>query len=427
MTAQSFVLHIVLLVIFFVGVQPYMPSAAQTSARMSRSSFYVVPLQTNEETPPTVQKKEDNSSSSFPVQLLDWNASGSIGSLLMQMQRREEEIRKLNKTLLDKDQAVDLSRHNSTKNSSKLDEFIQETKGKHKNDMDVMDKSKARELDEAITLRISSSPGKDVQILELPDACRVLQELPDYTSDELVGSDDESSSTGTAAESDDTSTKRSVEKIKLPSLSKASHYDELIGRDMRQLAVSIASCIDDTPEFQAYCQQVRGGIYPLIECIREGADAIRQRGKSTNRRSSPSGSSYVLPDFVVSSQYEVRFLAASSACRALRDLCGLSSDVAAIVTDTLLRANANKHESNLMKDLVTILEFAHDADIKISTRARKRDLLWLRRRNEPSKWKLNFSQNRNGTFHAPIHCLLFDILCPYSPPHPPSCRGTATV
>jgi hypothetical protein len=353
----------------------------------SSSSLYVVPLQSEEEA--TRKQPVDGTSNYFPTQFLDWNASGSIGSLLMQMQRKEEEMRKFNKTLLDKDQAVDLSRHNNSNIPSKMDQRKAKSETKSAYELDIMDPGKARELDEAVTLRISSSPGKDVQILELPRLYRVLQEAP---GDEVQTERDESGKgQGKVGES-----RKSVENR--PLLSKAQHYEERIGRDMRQLAVSIASCIDDTEEFQTYCQQVRGGIYPLIECIREGAEAIRHRGKNVQGESA-SSTSYVSPDDAGSSTYDERFLAASSACRALRDLCGISSDLAVVITDTLLRANANKKELNIMEDLVTILQFAHDAGISVSSSKRPRQLLQLRRGNQPSKWKLNFSQNRRGTYN----------------------------
>jgi hypothetical protein len=356
----------------------------ELQSRLSKISSFlpVVPLQTEEE---AATEREDGSSAYFPTQFLDWNASGSIGSLLMQMQRKEEEMRKFNKTLLDKDQAVDLSRHNSTI-PSKKDELMATAEPKFSEELDVMDPAKARELDESITLRISSSPGKDAQILELPELYRVLQELPDGDRSERATSEKNKGNFG-----------ESKKKIyDWPLLSKAEHYEERIGRDMRQLAVSIAACIDDAEEFQTYCRQIRGGIYPLVECIREGADAIRQRGK--NLQGGSASSSYVSPDVGVSSHYEERFLAASSACRALRDLCGISSDLAVVVTDTLLRANSNKKESKLTEDLVALLQFADDADISVSSGIRKRGRLMLGRRNQPSKWKLNFSPNRRGTY-----------------------------
>ena len=333
--------------------------------------LHVVPLQTNEE----AMTERADGSLYFPTQFLDWNASGSIGSLLMQMQKKEEEMRKYNKTLLDKNQAVDLSRLNSTIPVNK-ELLMVKSETKFSEELDVMDPAKARELDEAVTLRISSSPGKDAQILELPELYRVLQEPP------------------VPHQGKDSGARESVDDW--PLLSRPEHYEKRIGRDMRQLAVSIAACIDDAEEFQTYCRQIRGGVYPLLECIREGADAIRQRGKHL-QGDSTSSTSYVSAELGVSSHYEERFLAASSACRALRDLCGISSDLAVVITDTLLRANANKKESNITEDLVTILQYAHEADISVSTRSRKRRLS-LRRRNESSKWKLNFSPNRRGTY-----------------------------
>jgi len=368
----------------------------------------VVPLRTADE------EKEDEAMADradmsvyFPTQFLDWKASGSIGSLLMQMQKKEEEMRKYNQTLLDKNQAVDLRRLNSTtilnvnNNNQEQQTLLKSSETKVSDELlllDVMDPAKARELDEAVTLRISSSPGKDAQMLDLPELYRVLQERP------TVGVSIDPSSVPLQGKKKVGAARESVEDD-WPLLSKPEHYEKRIGRDMRQLAVSIAACIDEAEEFQTYCRQIRGGIYPLLECIREGAAAIRQRGKHPQRQSVAS-TSYVSADLGVSSHYEEQFLAASSACRALRDLCGISSDLAVVITDTLLRANAHKEEeSNITEDLVTILNYAHEADISVSTPRSRKWQLSFRRRNESSKWKLNFSPNRRGTYGVLIPVL----------------------
>lgn len=330
--------------------------------KRSASARHVVPLQTNEE---SSSKSKDNVPVSM-APLLDWNASGSIGSLLMQMQKKEEEMRKFNKTLLDRNQAVDLSLHNST-----VTPPIERYDEDDSSGVDIIDAATAKELDDAISIRLSSSPGKDIQILELPPLYQVLQEreIDETTRDDW------------------------------PSLSKPEHYEDRIGRDMRQLAVSIASCVDNPTEFQMYCQQIRGGIYPLLECIREGANAVRHRGDvlGSRNRQQKSSSSYVTSDPLGASHYEERFLAASSACRALRDLCAISVDFAVVITDSLLRANADKVRPNLMEDLATLLQYSYDAEIHVApdgnTGPRGR---LFRRKSRSSQWTINFSQNRRG-------------------------------
>jgi hypothetical protein len=140
-----------------------------------------------------------------------------------------------------------------------------------------------------------------------------------------------------------------------PSLSKADHYNGRIGRDMRHLAVSIASCINSVEEWQLFCQQSTGGLEPLIECIREGAESIRDGNPSSSSASNSDDRNIVSPTET--------FWMASSACRVLRDLCALSQDLAAVITDGLLRANSgykNEGEYTLMDDMCTILRHADD-------------------------------------------------------------------
>jgi hypothetical protein len=328
--------------------------------------------------------------------LLDWNASGSIGSLLMQMQRKEEEMRKLNKTLLDKEQALDLSLNATTattsssssskrsgiddNNVSYSDEERAEKEKEQKvkddlfswmlpkqEDTDMVDDDgagtgtidmdMAKELDEAVSIRITTST-KDFTFLELPELYKILTTPTGETIDEEKNEED------------------------LPPLSRPEHYEGRIGRDMRHLAVSIASCVDDISEWRLFCQQATGGIMPLIQCIRDGASSIRNENK---RPSSSSKSSLVRPEnyslspngSVGMSIKEENFLIASSACCALRDLCALSQDMAAVITDGLLRANSaygKTGDLTLMDDMCTLLRHADDMS-DLSSKTRKRSKL----------------------------------------------------
>eukprot|EP00536_Pseudo-nitzschia_multiseries_P012243 jgi/Psemu1/326739/estExt_fgenesh1_pg.C_4580003 len=112
--------------------------------------------------------------------------------------------------------------------------------------------------------------------------------------------------------------------------------------------------------WQLFCQQTTGGLEPLIECIREGAASIR----AIREGSAPPTATAPGPPSVTGTTYksgfsvkEENFQAASSACRAIRDLCALSLDLASVITDGLLRANAaykaNGEEHTLLDDLDT--------------------------------------------------------------------------
>ena len=134
----------------------------------------------------------------------------------------------------------------------------------------------------------------------------------------------------------------------LPTLSKPEHYDGRVGRDIRHLAVSTASCIDSVEEWQLFCQQSTGGLEPLIECIRDGAKSIR-KGNSSPTGFKSKGSL---------ARNEENFRVASNECYVLRDLCALSTDLAGVITDGILRANSAYNmtgEPSLMDDMCTML------------------------------------------------------------------------
>ena len=98
------------------------------------------------------------SNSNISSQLLSsFNASESIGSLLMQMQRKEAELRLLNQSssqLLGEDQTLKLDPNNSATRSVA--------------DQLTMYDGIARELDDSVTIRITNSV-KDITILDLPE------------------------------------------------------------------------------------------------------------------------------------------------------------------------------------------------------------------------------------------------------------------
>jgi hypothetical protein len=304
---------------------------------------------------PLVEEEKLHSTDYDQQPLLDWNASGTIGSLLMKMQKKEEEMRKLNKTLLDKENSLDLSSTSSTNMTTEEAEQFTESQS----ELSRLDRATANQLDDAVCVRISSNLGSETKILELPSLYQV-----------LLGEDEEVEA-----------------KEDLPFLSRPSHYDERIGRDMRHLAVSIASCIDDPSEWRLFCQQLQpsGGLRPLVDCIHEGAASIRER-----RQDIPISE-------LVQTQYVESFLAASSACRALRDLCGMSLDLAAVITDGLLRANAAAGEEgpSLVEDLCTLLKYA-DETTDIAPSSWRKLKLKLRRNRKSPKWPIGFLLNRNG-------------------------------
>jgi hypothetical protein len=340
----------------------------------------VAPLSTEDE--PKTETGSASSASSVP--LLDWNASGSIGSLLMQMQKKEEELRRLNQTLLSEDEAVELDPSKTSEEDKKTS--VKDTKSpptlplEEQSELDPMDADGAKDLDKSVVYTTRRSVGTDVEVLNLPDL---------YA--QLAASKNQSTSTSAASS------------LPLPPLSRPTHYKERIGRDMRYLGVSIASSVQDVDEWREFCQQPhRSGIIPLVESIQEGARSIRNRKEETLRVS----------DYV-QTQYEESFVAASSACRALRDLCALSPEAASVITDCLLRANTAcaREGKSLMDDFCTLLKYAHDN----TEYDYKRSRFWRRKK---AKWTISGWKKRRGecgvsliskynTYYLNLPCLAF--------------------
>ena len=391
--------------------------------------------------------------------LMNFNASGSIGSLLLQMQRKEAELRLLNKStslLFSEDQALkldaiktksdandDVAEAEETAQKGNLFSWIRKQDGDisgigsasgNTADERTLDDEIAKELDSSVSIRIANSV-KDVVILGPPEIDRIkpragISETAPSNTEGIDHANAEKKVSSPKEEGREWKKKmRSTSDTfmtedNLPSLSKAEHYNGRIGRDMRHLAVSIASCINSVEEWQIFCQQSTDGLEPLIECIREGAESIRDGSNSALRRR------------------EEDFRVASSACRVLRDLCALSLDLAAVITDGLLRANADyksKGGYTLMDDMCTLLrqsdDFLDNNASKKSAQGSKRRLFRWRKKREAkpkttqsglediqpssqskpsSKWPMgNFRSRREARLQCKLYVtqLLLEMTC----------------
>ena len=335
----------------------------------------------NSTTEPLAKDREESQTATSPrtlaSPLLDWNASGSIGSLLMQMQRREEEMRKLNQTLLleqQKEEALDLSSTTVDTSSSDYPPSPPPPQEKQ-SEIQKMEFATAKELDDAVTYLPDkySTLDESVTILELPPLYKALMDPRQAENETLVE----------RKEKDGVDTAEFDGELPVMPLSRPDHYRDRIGRDLRHLGVSIASRVEDADSFRLFCQQTENsGVIPLVECIHEGATMIREQpsgGVNMDAvyddvsETAPQFSNLLLRQYNI---YEENFMAASSACRVLRDLCAVSPEMSAVVTDNLLRANAAYYEddtsSSLMADFCTILQYAHhNTEFDSKRRARR--------------------------------------------------------
>lgn len=374
----------------------------------------------------------------------DWNyAAGSIGSMLLRMQKEEEELRKTNQSMENssfamlQSQAVELDALNTSRAVHADDDYDDVANmmtmvpplQQQQREIRTMDKEAVKELDDAVTL-LSAGPvttlTQGIQIRALPTEYLALQtvgidtlsetRLPNATTEHMTRPrrqprlllarhrrrrpasqppvDDSTTTTKTAATTTD------IPRPTMP-LSLPEHYRDRISRDMRHLAVSIASSVEDVSQWRLFCQE-KGGILPLLESIKSGASALREQEKLQRDPSLPPSSAAAW------ATDEESFLVASSACRAIRDICAISPEVAVVITDCILRVNAAwlKEGHSLMADFVTLLQ--HGQDFEEEERSARRRWYSLRRRsnqngdNSPRRHKTMFGlqvrRHKRGTY-----------------------------
>jgi predicted acylesterase/phospholipase RssA len=267
--------------------------------------------------PPPPLKQHDHAAAATSALVDEWNLTGAaqaFGALLVRLQRREQEELTKTKTKPTRDwnlrplpsddiYPVSAMHGNSTPPTQhgKAKMAPVQKEPRMVPPLPDIDLESARELDEAVF------PLKKKNQLDF----RVLNQTESPTA---------------------TST--------IPWNTTSNFYQERIGRDLRQLAVSVASSIETVDQWREFCRE-RGGIYPLVASIQEGAAAVRRMNVTTNARHF--------------AEQEDALQLASAASRSLRDLSALSLELAAVITDGLLRANA---AWNLLPDLVLLLQHA---------------------------------------------------------------------
>ena len=319
--------------------------------------------------------KADTNASS---QIWNWG-SDSFGNMLIQMQKKEA-LLAANQTL--EEQAVDLSAGNNNnttgggtggtgtgyvaeqssaaEQAAKHQDWTQNTPTRaDQSQLVAMNWETAKELDDAVTKLTgdAASLRENVQVLPLPSLYR-----------EVLRARDNAAFATTAA------TTSPVEPD-IP-LSRPEHYRDRIGRDLCQLAVSIASSTENTAQWRAFCQE-NGGLFPLLETVREGARSIREENSKST----------------VSERVTLRLWDhqddAFQAVRALRDLMAISAELSTVITDGILRANF-AWQGGLLHDLCTMLQYANEYDIATSSGPQQNR---FRRRNR-----------RNGRLRCKLYC-----------------------
>lgn len=216
---------------------------------------------------------------------------------------------------------------------------------------------------------------------------------------------------------------------------------------MRHLAVSIAASIDKPWQWKLFFDE-GGGVLPLLECIKDGGEFLyislsicvmyfdvhhiffcqnlscitpchwiifvrRWNILQFAARSVEQGGADFLDGDIegttsLMEQHEASFAAACTACRALRDLSALSKDFSAVVTDDILKVNAqwstcviqkgkgkgyDCSSGGLISDLLILLKHANEA--KAFYKAPKKG---SKRGSRRANFSLSSRRRRRGKF-----------------------------
>lgn len=351
-------------------------------------------------------KNDFDGSNPVPVATLDEKGAletpdgTTFGNLVMKMQKKEQAALKASgpKGLKMKDHVLELDpipgHHVGTASNGIGGSFERSRKDRKKEESTIraMDIETARDLDEAVTFPTGSRE-------ELTQNMLVLPLNPLYTTSEssLLPTNKNNGTTSDAKQKRDlfSSPKRFIRSkviqtqafmeanADLPFLSRPEHYLDRIGRDKRHLAVSIAASIDSVDQWRLFSRE-RGGIYPILETIRESARVIEAQDQANLQpkavpttqmnsmydefatpavRSELNGIMGRSGDGTLASArgdyLEETFQMACLACRSVRDLCAISPELAAVITDSILRANA-AWDGGVLQDFRTLLRHSSD-------------------------------------------------------------------
>ncbi len=260
----------------------------------------------------TVASNNNSTQESTAVETLnDWEsvASGSFGNLLLQMQRRGD----FQGDVVDLDRPAMKANDTTKKGTLPESDYVEE--------IPVLDWETAKELDGSVKwLDGAEQMQTPIQVLPMSSLYRshykTVKGIPLSIAD-------------TPSEAEDP-------------------FGGRLSRDMRFLALNILASTETVEQWKLLARET-DGLFPLLEIIRHGAMAIQK----VSPEQADSSTAYTLEST------EQAYRAACSACRVIRDLSALSPDLAAVITDTILRANA-AWKGGLMRDFSDILQHANE-------------------------------------------------------------------
>ena len=275
---------------------------------------------------------ETSSSAATTRDLWQMNASGSFGSLLMKMEKRSSELHDQNHSYVLEDDALEIDPVVGNRNTTHSSSSETSTKAGPDLPEDVLpedsellfttlDWETAQQIDESI-IKIRENVSTLTQVRETPHN----NPLGSVTSDAKLT----------------TSLYPSVDVNEMANISisrRSKMYRRRMDRDQKLLSLQVASSINSVEEWRTVCK-FTDGIFPLLELIRQGAnDTNTEEEKELVQRSA----------------------------RALRDLCALSPEIAAVITDGILRANY-AWKGNFFQCLCQLLTDAQEVQISPNRR-----------------------------------------------------------
>ena len=326
--------------------------------------------------------KDTSSSSSW-----QWNASASFGSLLLQLQKKEEANRAdHNETLLNSD-FLDLDHpgHQQPPTPPTLDDESKRTPHKQSDQKTDESNNIATKDNVKQELSVEFESGKELDNLVFPLS-------NDLISTENLKNDLEVLPLSPLYQAVARHVTTTEAEEGIVTYRREKSLTDRMDRDLRHLAVNIAASIETVDQWRLFCQE-RGGLYPLLETIRQGARALAQQESNKTKRKKTLWRGRKEGKLL-----EESFVAACIACRAIRDICALSPEVAAVVTDGILRANA-VWKGGLMGDFCAFLKYAND--YKETSSSLSSSLL------NDDETKSTFRKRRQRSREARLRCKLY--------------------
>lgn len=239
------------------------------------------------------------------------NASDTFGSLLMKMEKRTSELQEKGYTLEDDTLEIDPVAGNRTLATATSSSSISSSSAA---ELATEEREDSEEL-LLPSLDWESAQQIDDSVVKIRDDIGILTSVREISHSNPLGTIDSKGPPTTTVTTPipvaNITSRTSNDTATIPLSRRSKLYQRRMDRDQKLLILQVASSINTVEEWRTVCE-LTDGIFPLLELIEQGGnDTASDEAKDLARRSA----------------------------RALRDLCALSPETAAVITDGILRAN----------------------------------------------------------------------------------------